>query len=130
MVGWDGWAGLAIRDVALVVAVLYQLVVAAQAGADAAVVFAVVVGAAGLALAAPAVHAADTPARAEGREAALAGGHAGPHWRVYALGALSPPGLGPVERLEVCFVLGGDGPAVLERRHLLAGLVDIGVVVL
>lgn len=104
--------------------------VVVQAGPDAAVVFPVVVTNSGFALATPAVHAADTPPCSEGLEAALAGGHARAHGRVYALCTLSPPCLCPIERLEVCFVLGRNRPTVLERRHLLAGLVDIGVVVL
>ena len=106
-----------------------DVVVVVQAGANAAVVFPVVVVATGFALAA-AIHAADASPCAEGLEAALAGDHAGAHGGVYALGALPAPRLCPIEGLEVCFVLGGDGAAVLQGGHLLARLVDIGVVVL
>lgn len=103
------------------------MAIVADAGADAAVVGAVVVGP-GLALAA-AVDAADA-ATAEALEAALARGHAGAHGGVDGRGALAAPCLCPIKGLEMCLVLWCDGAAVLERGHALSGLVDIGVVVL
>lgn len=123
-----GRGKLTICHVALFVAVLAQLVVVAYASPDAAVVLPVVVPATGLALAASA-HAADAASGPEGLEAALSRDHAGAHGRVYARGALPAPCLCPLERLEVCLVFWCDGAAVLERRHLLAWLVDVGVVV-
>ena len=116
---------LTVCHVALLVGALAQLVVAVvEARAQAAVVCTVLAAARdALTAAVHTTHAAS----AEALEAALATGHPAPHGRVYALRAAPAPGLGPVERLEVCFVLGSDGAAVLERGHLLAGLVDIGV---
>jgi hypothetical protein len=65
----------------------------------------------------------------DGRVTGFATRHARSHGRIDALLALAAPGLGPVERLQSGLVLRIDWAPVFERRHLLAGLVDQGVIV-
>jgi hypothetical protein len=72
-----------------------------------------------------AVHAAAAAAAAP--EAALATRQTAAHGRVQALVAAAAPRLLPGEGLEVLLVLGVDGAAVLQGRHLLAGLVEIAL---
>jgi hypothetical protein len=70
-----------------------------------------------------AVHAAAAAAAAP--EAALATRQTAAHGRVQALVAAAAPRLLPGKGLEILLVLGVDGAAVLQGRHLLAGLVEI-----
>ena len=59
--------------------------------------------------------------------AVLTTGEAGAHGRVLALIALTSPGVGEGEGFQLFLMLFRNGTAVLQRRHLLAGLVDIAV---
>ena len=59
--------------------------------------------------------------------AVLAAGEAGAHGRVLALIALTSPGVGEGEGFQLFLMLFRNGTAVLQLRHLLAGLVDIAV---
>lgn len=123
-----------IEDVALVVAGLADVgraVAVRDAGADAAVdpgvvVVVVVVGV--VAVEAGAAAAVDAAAAAAATpEAALAARQAAAHGRVQALVAAAAPGLFPGKGLEVLLVFGVDGAAVLQGRHLLAGLVEVAL---
>lgn len=73
------------------------------------------------------VHAAAAAAAVSAAEATPATWQTAAHGRVEAGVAVSPPGGREAEGFEALLVLGVDGAAVLERRHLFSRQVEVAL---